>query len=313
MRFLAVIPARLAATRLPEKPLREVGRVPLVARVLDRVRDLGLADNVVVATDSERVSAAVHGAGGHAVMTRADHPSGTDRVAEVLQRPEFAHYEAALNVQGDELFVSPDALRGAVHVVRSGTAPIGTVATPADPSVLARPEVVKVVLGESGRALYFSRAAIPFLREQGDPADVEARDAYVLRHLGVYAYTRDALLRWVALPVHPLERVERLEQLRPLAHGIPIGVATVAEAGEPGIDTPEDLVRANNRWAAAGVAGPGDPGPHCPTDRGAPDRGAPDRGAPDRGAPDPGPTDRASRPSPALSSDLRSSRSEPAR
>ena len=275
MSLLAVIPARLAATRLPNKPLRDVGGAPLIVRVWERVRDLGLAAACVVATDSERVVDVITRAGGRAVLTGAEHPSGTDRVAEVARRPEFADFSAVVNVQGDEPFVNADAVRGAAQIVTGGTAPIGTAAAPAFADVLAAPDVVKVVVDDRGRALYFSRAPIPFLRDAHDAADRAARDALVRRHVGVYAYTREALLAWVALPPHPLERVERLEQLRPLAHGFAIGVAHVADAGPPGVDTPEDLARADAHWRASharaerersgGVAAPVDPGPHSAT------------------------------------------------
>ena len=277
MSLLAVIPARLAAIRLPDKPLRDVAGAPLIVRVWERVRSLGVADAYVVATDSERVRDAVVGAGGRAMLTRADHPSGTDRVAEVARAPEFAEFDAIVNVQGDEPFVSAEAVRGAAAIVTGGLAPVGTVAVSAAAEVLEAPDVVKVVLDQRQRALYFSRAPIPCLREPADPDDRALRDTLVRRHVGVYAYTRDALLAWVALPPHPLERVERLEQLRPLAHGIPIGVAFVDDAGPPGVDTPADLARAVAHWraqesahrangptpaAADGVAAPVHAGPH---------------------------------------------------
>ena len=273
MSLLAVSPARFAASRLPGKPLRDVGGAPLVVRVWERVRDLCVAEACVVATDSDAVLEAVTRAGGHAVLTRDDHPSGTDRVAEVARRAEFAAFDAIVNVQGDELFVSGDAVRGAARIVMDGAAPVGTAAAHATPDVLAASDVVKVVVDDSGRALYFSRAPIPHLRDAHDPADRATRDALVRRHVGVYAYTREALLAWVALPAHPLERVERLEQLRPLAHGIAIGVALVADAGEPGVDTPADLARADSHWRAradAGlvirdVAASVDAGPHSAT------------------------------------------------
>ncbi len=262
MSLLAVIPARLDASRLPGKPLRDVGGSPLVVRVWERVRALGVADAIVVATDSDEVVAVVTAAGGRAVLTRRDHPSGTDRVAEVACLPEFAHFDAILNVQGDEPFVSADAVRGAAGTVVSGATPIGTAAVTDASGIMASPDVVKVVISEDRRALYFSRAPIPYLRDAHDASDSATRDGLVRRHIGVYAYTRDALLAWVALPVHPLERVERLEQLRPLAHGIPIGVAIVTDAGAPGVDTPDDLARANAHWRAHHVAASVDPGPH---------------------------------------------------
>jgi len=243
---LAVIPARLGATRLPGKPLRLLGGAPLVVRVWERVRGLGVADRVVVATDSREVADAARGAGAEVAMTREDHPSGTDRVAEVAARPEFAGARAVLNVQGDEPFVSEAALRGALAMVAERGFPLGTVAVPAGGDALARPDVVKVVTADDGRALYFSRAAIPFAR---DTADGDAAAALALQHLGVYAYAPDALARWVALPEHPLERCERLEQLRPLAAGLAMGVAIVREPAARGIDTEADLLEANARWA----------------------------------------------------------------
>lgn len=245
MSVLAVIPARLASTRLPRKPLQLLAGRPLVQRVWERVTALGVADRVVVATDAAEVADALHGSGAEVILTAAHHPSGTDRVAEVAARPEFAGVTAILNVQGDEPFVSRAALDGALGQLRAGF-PLGTVAVRAHPEVLERPDVVKVVAADDGRAMYFSRAAIPWLRE---PEDAPLRDARVFQHLGIYAYRPDALARWVALPEHPLERVERLEQLRPLAAGLPMGVAVIAEAPARGIDTPDDLALANARWA----------------------------------------------------------------
>lgn len=248
MSLLAVIPARLGATRLPRKPLRDLAGAPLVVRVWERVVSLGVADRVVVATDADAVRDACRAAGAEVAMTRDDHPSGTDRIAEVAARAEFAAYDAVLNVQGDEPFASAALLSAAAALVTDGRFPLGTVACPAAPEVLAQPDVVKVVRADDGRALYFSRAAVPHLREPGDAADRATRDALVLRHVGIYAYAREALARWVALPVHPLEQIERLEQLRPLAHGLAMGVARVDEPPAPGVDTEGDLQRANAEW-----------------------------------------------------------------
>jgi 3-deoxy-manno-octulosonate cytidylyltransferase (CMP-KDO synthetase) len=250
MRTLAVIPARLGATRLPRKPLRLLAGLPLVVRVWQRVQSLGLAERCVIATESDEVVRAARDAGAEATLTDAGHPSGTDRVAEVASQREFRRYDAILNVQGDEPFVSAAALRGATGVVTGERFPLGTAATPATSDVLGVPHVVKVVAADDGRALYFSRAPIPFLRDDADRHLLESR---VWQHVGVYAYTRDALARWVALPPHPLERIERLEQLRPLAAGLPIGVAVVAEPPRGGVDTEEDLARANAEWGS--VAG----------------------------------------------------------
>lgn len=245
MTTLAVIPARLGATRLPRKPLRLLGGAPLIVRVWERLTALALADRVVVATDSEEVARTAREAGAECVLTDPRHPSGTDRVAEIVRKSDFARYDVIVNVQGDEPFLPADATRGAIELVASGAFPLGTAAVPAPPSVLDSPDVVKVVRADDGRALYFSRAGIPFLR---DGAERSERDAMVLQHLGIYAYTREALARWVALPPHALERVERLEQLRPLAAGMAMGVAVLEEAAPRGIDTEEDLRLANDRW-----------------------------------------------------------------
>jgi 3-deoxy-manno-octulosonate cytidylyltransferase (CMP-KDO synthetase) len=243
--ILAVIPARLGATRLPRKPLRLLGGAPLVVRVWERLTALALADCVVVATDSEDVARVARAAGAECVLTDSGHPSGTDRVAEVARKSEYKTYDVIVNVQGDEPFLPAEATRGATELVTSGSFPLGTAAVPAAPRVLDTPDVVKVVRGDDGRALYFSRAGIPFLRDGNDRS---TRDAMILQHLGIYAYTREALARWVALPPHPLERVEKLEQLRPLAAGMAMGVAVLEEEAPRGIDTEEDLRLANDRW-----------------------------------------------------------------
>lgn len=245
MKTAVVIPARLGAQRLPRKPLRTLGGEPLVVQVWRRVARMGVGDRVVVATDDASVAAAVRAAGGDVAMTSRDCASGTERVAAVARLAEFAGYDAFVNVQGDEPFVSEQFVRAAAEQVEGGRFPLGTVAARASDDIFARPMVVKVVVGVDGRAMYFSRAPIPYLR---DAADADARVPLTLQHVGVYAYTRDALERWLALPPHPLEDIERLEQLRPLAHGIPFGVAVVDERAEYGIDTEEDLQLANARW-----------------------------------------------------------------
>jgi len=244
---LAVIPARLGATRLPRKPLRLLAGRPLVVRVWERVSAMNVADRCVIATDSEEVAAAARQNGAEAVLTAPHHPSGTDRVAEVARLPEFAAYGIVLNVQGDEPFISPDAVRGALGMMGNGFV-VGTAAVRAPAAVLDEPSVVKVVVGDDGRALYFSRAPIPFLREPRDTEDAALLRERVWQHVGVYAYTRDALARWVRLPAHPLERIERLEQLRPLAAGWAIGVAPVEGPLRRGIDTEGDLAQANTEW-----------------------------------------------------------------
>lgn len=245
MSVLIVIPARLGATRLPRKPLRLLGGVPVVVRVYQRVMSFGICDACVVATDAQEILEVCAQYNVPAELTALHHPSGTDRVAEVASLEKYRAHHVILNVQGDEPFVTREALHGAVAPVTDGRAEIGTVAAFASPDVLRRPDVVKVVRDNNGFALYFSRAAIPFLR---DPADATTQSSLVRQHVGVYAYSPRALREWVSLPPHPLEIVERLEQLRPLAHGLRIAVADVPAAPEGGIDTEEDLVRANARW-----------------------------------------------------------------
>jgi 3-deoxy-manno-octulosonate cytidylyltransferase (CMP-KDO synthetase) len=247
VKTLAVIPARLGATRLPRKPLRLLAGVPLVIRVWERVQSLEVADRCVVATDSDEVIRACSLHGVEAVLTHPRHPSGTDRVAEVAAQPAFLAFDAILNVQGDEPFVSAAAVRGAVACVVDLGFDLGTAAVHGTADSLQRPSVVKVVADDHGRALYFSRAPIPFLREA---ADAPLQASRIWHHLGVYAYSRQALERWVALPPHPLELIERLEQLRPLAAGMRMGVALVAEPPRGGIDTEDDLARANSDWTA---------------------------------------------------------------
>jgi 3-deoxy-manno-octulosonate cytidylyltransferase (CMP-KDO synthetase) len=243
---LAVIPARLGATRLPRKPLRLLGGEPLVLRVLQRVQSLGLADRVVVATESEEVADVVNQAGGEALITSSSHPSGTDRVAEVAGHPGFAGHDIVVNVQGDEPFMRADAMAGAIAMVRDHGFALGTAAGKRPRDILADPNCVKVVRADDGRALYFSRAPIPFLR---DEADAPMRDGLLLQHMGIYAARRDALQQWVSLPPHPLEQIEKLEQLRALAAGLAMGVAIVDAPSWGEVNTEDDLVRANAHWA----------------------------------------------------------------
>jgi 3-deoxy-manno-octulosonate cytidylyltransferase (CMP-KDO synthetase) len=247
MRTLVVIPARLGAMRLPRKPLRLLSGLPLIVRVWQRISQMNVADTVVVATDDETVASTVRKAGADCVMTSASHSSGTERVAEVASQERFKGFDTIVNVQGDEPFIGAEAVSGAATLVATGKFPLGTAASRAGTEILDTPSLVKVVVGDDGRALYFSRAPIPFLRDKADRPKLADR---TLQHIGVYAYSRDALNQWVSLPPHPLEEIERLEQLRPLAAGLPIGVAVTKEAPASGIDTEEDLARANARWDA---------------------------------------------------------------
>jgi 3-deoxy-manno-octulosonate cytidylyltransferase (CMP-KDO synthetase) len=241
---VAIIPARLQSTRLPEKALQDLGGAPLVVRVLERARAAGVFAEVWVATDDERIAEAVRGAGGRAMLTSPDHPSGLDRVAEAARRlagPDGGSAEDVIvNLQGDEPFASPE---GAAHLVRLFDRPdvrMATIAAPfRDPAHAGSGDAVKVVLDRLGRALYFSRARIP--AGDGDGAGP-------LLHVGLYGYRRATLERLAALPPAPLERAERLEQLRALWNGIPIHVA-VGDYHSIGVDTPEDLALARARWA----------------------------------------------------------------
>lgn len=247
MGTLVVIPARLGAMRLPRKPLRLLSGLPLIVRVWQRISEMNIADSIVVATDDETVASTVRAAGAHCVMTSSAHNSGTERVAEVASQKSFRAFDTIVNVQGDEPFIGKGAVGGAAELVAEGRFPLGTAASHASSEILDTPSLVKVVVADDGRAMYFSRAPIPFLRDRADAGRLAER---TLLHIGVYAYSRDALMRWVSLPPHALEEIERLEQLRPLAAGLPIGVAVTNEAPASGIDTEEDLERANARWDA---------------------------------------------------------------
>ncbi len=244
MRVLGVIPARLGSTRLPHKPLQLLAGEPLVTRVIQRVQQLGLVDELVVATDSTMVTRVVELTGVRAIMTRDSHASGTDRVHEVASLPEYAGHDVLVNIQGDEPFLPRAALAGAIDRVRGGD-DVGTAAAPMDAGDVDDPSRVKVVADAQGRALYFSRAPIPYRRER----TTTAPDLY-WQHLGVYAYRREALAHWTRMPPSRAEEAERLEQLRALHYGLTVGVALLALAAAPGVDTPEDLRRAEAHWFA---------------------------------------------------------------
>jgi len=246
MRTLVVIPARLGAVRLPQKPLRDLAGRPLIVRVWERVKSMDLGDACVVATDDESVRKAAAEAGAEVIMTSKTCDSGTDRVAEVARKPEFSDFDVFVNVQGDEPFMDAAAVYAAKEMVTSQSFDVGTAAARARSWIFDDPGIVKVVVGDDGRALYFSRAPIPYLRDRNDEAMLDGR---TLQHLGVYVYTRAALEKWVALPPNPLEKIERLEQLRPLAAGITFGVAITDGPAYAGIDTEDDLADANARWA----------------------------------------------------------------
>ncbi|HMI31523.1 MAG TPA: 3-deoxy-manno-octulosonate cytidylyltransferase [Candidatus Limnocylindrales bacterium] len=240
---VGIIPARLHSTRLPEKPLQDLCGAPLIARVLERVRQSGALRAVLVATDSPRIVEAVQAAGGRAVMTPAELPSGLDRVAEAAQSVDD---DIIVNIQGDEPFVSPAGLDHLVSLFGNPDVVMGTLAAPFPAGEdLGDPNRVKVVVDRKGRALYFSRSPIPHGAGDVSPSAIGVSSGATapLLHVGVYAYRRDTLFELARQGPCPLERAERLEQLRALWNGIPIHVA-VGGYGSLGIDTPGDLERA---------------------------------------------------------------------
>lgn len=236
IKVVVVIPARYLSTRLPGKPLVSLAGKPMIQRVYERVRLAQRVDRVIVATDDDRIAKAVEGFGGEARMTRADHRTGTERVAEVAAREEA---ELFVNVQGDEPLLDPVAVDTAVASLREEpAASIATVATPIKtPADIMDPNVVKTVLDFDGNALYFSRAPVPWVRDTASKIQVRH-----LKHLGLYVFQRDALLEYPTLPQGELERSEQLEQLRWLENGWKIRVAEV-EHDAVSVDVAEDVAR----------------------------------------------------------------------
>ncbi|RPJ45423.1 MAG: 3-deoxy-manno-octulosonate cytidylyltransferase [Betaproteobacteria bacterium] len=245
MNFTVVIPARYASSRFPGKPLADIGGKPMVVRVAERAAKSG-ATAVVVATDDARIATAVNDHGFEAMMTRSDHPSGTDRLAEVAATLRLTGPQIVVNVQGDEPLIAPALIRRvAENLAAHRDAAIATAACRIrDARDMSNPHVVKVVLDDRGYALYFSRAPIPYARDafargiRALPAGLPA-----LRHLGIYAYRCSFLRAYSRLRPAAIERAEALEQLRALAHGYRISVALTAAGPHPGVDTPADLRR----------------------------------------------------------------------
>lgn len=236
MSVVIVIPARFASTRLPGKPLLTETGKPLIRHVVERARQVRGVSQVVVATDDARIFDAVTGFGGDARMTRADHESGTDRIAEVA---ESLDCDIIINLQGDEPQIDPAHIEQLIaRLSADGRADAATLATPfRDAESFRDPNRVKVVVSDLGHALYFSRSPIPFVRDA--LPDFSSRPSPYLLHLGIYAYRRDYLIRFPSLPPHPLEKLEKLEQLRILGSGGVMAVLIVPE-GHRGIDTPDD-------------------------------------------------------------------------
>ena len=247
--FVVAIPARHAATRLPGKPLRLLGGEPLVLHVARRALDAG-ARQVWLATDDIRVAEALAGVDGVRVaMTSAEHASGTDRLAECAAMAGWAPDTVVVNLQGDEPFAPPSGIEAVARILIDSGAPMATLAEPLlDAATLFDPNTVKLVRAASGDALYFSRAPLPWPRDAfaGDRSVLPA-GGHWLRHIGIYAYRAGFLQAFARMPPGTLERIESLEQLRVLEAGHRIAVALAPEPFPPGVDTPEDLERAQAR------------------------------------------------------------------
>ncbi len=255
MNVVAIIPARLSSTRLPGKPLCDLHGRPLIQHVWERARCCRRVGSVLVATDDPGIAAVVEGFGGQAVLTSPSHRSGTDRLAEAAAGLSA---DVVVNVQGDEPLLDPEAVDAAVAAL--GADPgveIATLSVPlTDLEEMLAPSVVKVVSDARGDALYFSRSPIPHLRQPGGDQRAAAAAAVAAglarKHVGLYVYRRETLLRFAALPPAALEEAERLEQLRALHHGLRVRVVARASAGGPAVDTPEDLERVRALLAGAG-------------------------------------------------------------
>jgi len=243
--ILGIIPARYASTRFPGKPLHPIAGKPLVQHVVERCKRAKSLSEVIVATDDSRI-AEVARKFCRVEMTSAQHPSGTDRVAEVAMRLPC---DAAVNIQGDEPLIDPAVIDAVARALAD--APMSTAATPLrDAAEYDNPNVVKVVVNAAGRALYFSRRTVPFVRDAASRPVAEQLAAFpFLKHLGLYGYRRDALLKLVRFPVGPLEAAEKLEQLRALENGIDIAVVRVLYQSV-GVDAPEDVGRVEKLLAA---------------------------------------------------------------
>jgi 3-deoxy-manno-octulosonate cytidylyltransferase (CMP-KDO synthetase) len=242
MSFIAIIPARFGSSRLPGKPLADIHGKPMVVRVMERARESG-ADRVIVATDHPDVVAAVEGAGGEVCLTRADHQSGTERLAEVIDRYGFADDDIIVNVQGDEPLIPPVIIRQVADNLAGCAAGMATLAVPIESAEEAfNPNAVKVVRDAQGFALYFSRATIPWDRDKFAQSREHIGEHY-LRHIGIYAYRAGFIRRYVTWAPSTLENIELLEQLRVLWYGEKIHVDVAHAVPTVGVDTAEDLAR----------------------------------------------------------------------
>lgn len=244
LKFKAVVPARYASTRLPAKPLLDLGGKPMVARVAECAVRSG-AEEVWVATDHADVVSAAERHGLSVLLTRADHPTGTDRLAEVVEKRGWSNDTIVVNVQGDEPLIDPGLIAQTARQLAESGADIATVAHPIDnPADFFAPNVVKVVCKANGDAMYFSRAPIPFARDQfAQSRDMLPAGLPAYRHIGLYAYRASFLRAYAKLAPSPVEGFEALEQLRALWHGYRISVVVSNHLPMPGVDTPEDAAR----------------------------------------------------------------------
>jgi len=246
MTFKVVIPARYASVRLPGKPLLDIVGKPMVVRVAEQAIKSG-ASEIVIATDFEKIMRAASEHNIEAVMTRMDHASGTDRIAEVAQQLNWADDDIVVNVQGDEPLIEPSLIKEvAAHLVKSKDSVMATACHAIhDEASFLNPNIVKVVMDANGNALYFSRSPIPYPRDDGHKANIQAH-----RHIGIYAYRVGFLKKYAELATTELEKIESLEQLRVLYHGYKIGVTITKNAPASGVDTQEDLEYVRRVFAA---------------------------------------------------------------
>lgn len=242
MSFFAIIPARFAASRLPGKPLADINGKPMVVRVMEHALASG-ADRVIVATDNAKVLKVVQQAGGEACLTRADHQSGTERLAEVITHYGFSNDQIIVNLQGDEPLISPEIIRQVAEHLANTEVNMATLAVPITRAEEAfNTNIVKVVTDTYGYAIYFSRATIPWYRDNFASSRKRIGNS-LLRHIGIYAYRAGFIHRYIAWPPSPLEQIEVLEQLRVLWYGEKIYVVVTNMAPSIGVDTLEELIR----------------------------------------------------------------------
>lgn len=252
MRFTVLIPARLASTRLPNKPLADIAGLPMIVRVAQRAEQ-SAAEQVIVATDSVAIADACGAHGVRSVLTRADHPSGSDRLAEACELLGLGGEDVVVNVQGDEPLIDPGLIGAVASLLQQHPrAAMGTAAHPiASVEEFRNPNVVKVVTDAAGRALYFSRAPIAWWRDGFADGITRLPEPAPLRHIGIYAYRAGFLREFPRLPQAPMEMLEALEQLRALWHGHAIAVHVTPHAPGAGVDTPEDLERVRSHFSQA--------------------------------------------------------------